>query len=657
VQENSDDEIDLGEVFSALVSGWKALLFFTSFFFIGSAYYAINVPIEKFESVATIQLSNANGSKLSKIGGIASLAGISIPTGSSEQITLETRLNSRALILGLDEKVRIFSDEYLNPYLNQNAEADDNPSFGNLKSIVLSLLSSEETFTDEVMEEKDQLANLSSKIEHEVVNAFKSNLRIEELDSGAFKVFFKHSSPIRAAEILNAALEEAITQIDLEKEEADRANLNYLEGKLISIQKDLEAAVDAMQKYAVEYNLGSIQDLASSSFRTDNLRDELSVLRDTLIAIDYLRTSNSFNKDYLSKVRTKFPFIGTLDFRSRLNLPADINTWIKPTDNEFEAAKVRVSIQIEDLTALVSDLEKKARSTANEARMFSDLQRNVKIQETLYEVVIKQFESQSLSSGFPGKSVEFYDSGVPPIYKVEPRRPLIVAIGLVIGFFMGSVFVLIRAAISGVIYSKTTLYSKSKKIGILIKLSNVSTNLGRSFSKSSKFMHSKIQKYNGLVLFLNPSRMICGVVSTYNEGNARCLALVLMQGKRKYFEKVQLIDLNGLFKLDKGNEQDQILLGQVNAHVFDEGCEVLQPHSELSAHDLNLYIEKMRQDGTAVIILFGNLESEQNELMFLSNSFDCLFFGVQVKQTTKDHLKVIEEIILKCEKPGTMVCC
>ena len=151
--------------------------------------------------------------------------------------------------------------------------------------------------------------------------------------------------------------------------------------------------------------------------------------------------------------------------------------------------------------------------------------------------------------------------------------------------------------------------------------------------------------------------MICGVVSTYNEGNARCLALVLMQGKRKYFERVQLIDLNGLFKLDNGNEQDRILLGQVNAHVFDEGCEVLQPHSEFSAHELNIYIEKMRQDGIAVIILFGNLESEQNELMFLSNSFDCLFFGVQVKRTTKNHFKVIEEILSLCGKPGTVVYC
>ena len=33
------------------------------------------------------------------------------------------------------------------------------------------------------------------------------------------------------------------------------------------------------------------------------------------------------------------------------------------------------------------------------------------VQETLYEVLIKQFESQSLTAGLPGKSVEFLIGG------------------------------------------------------------------------------------------------------------------------------------------------------------------------------------------------------------------------------------------------------
>ena len=123
VQEPIDDEIDLGELFSALFSGWKTILFFTSIFFMSTVYYALNVPIEKFESVATIQLSGANNvTQYSNFEGIANLAGISLPSSRSNQVRFDTRLRSRTFVLGLDEKVGLLSDNYLNPYLNQKAQ-------------------------------------------------------------------------------------------------------------------------------------------------------------------------------------------------------------------------------------------------------------------------------------------------------------------------------------------------------------------------------------------------------------------------------------------------------------------------------------------------------------------------------------------------------
>ena len=60
MQEINDDEIDLGELFSALLSGWITLFAFTLIFFIGSVYYAMNGPEEKFESVAKIQFNEGN---------------------------------------------------------------------------------------------------------------------------------------------------------------------------------------------------------------------------------------------------------------------------------------------------------------------------------------------------------------------------------------------------------------------------------------------------------------------------------------------------------------------------------------------------------------------------------------------------------------------
>ena len=431
MQEINDDEIDLGELFSALTSGWKAILIFTSAFFVVSAYYAMYGPEEKFESIAKIQFDEGSSrSQFADFSGIASLAGINMPKNLTSQVKLETRLTSRKFILDLDEKISLFSDNYLNPYINANVQ--NNSNLERLRSFMSDFLTGEDVLEDE----KNTQVELNSKIEHAIVNNFRSNLRIDQNDGGLIKVFFKHTSPILSAEILNLAIGEAINQIDFEKKEAARVRLNYLEGELMRIQVELEAAVDAMQKYAVQYNVGSIQDLANSSLRTDNLRDELKVLHDTLSAINYLSSLESFKDKFINDARIAYPLIGTLDFRSRLNLTADINAWTKPSDNAFDAARIRVSGQIEDLKALISDLEKKARNTANEAKMFAELQRNVTVQETLYEVLIKQFESQSLTAGLPGKSVEFFDPAVPPIEKTEPKRSLIVALGLVFGLFL-----------------------------------------------------------------------------------------------------------------------------------------------------------------------------------------------------------------------------
>ena len=65
----------------------------------------------------------------------------------------------------------------------------------------------------------------------------------------------------------------------------------------------------------------------------------------------------------------------------------------------------------------------------------------------------------------------------------------------------------------------------------------------------------------------------------------------------------------------------------------------------------------MRQDGTAIVLLFGDLDVKQNEMMFLSGSVDKMFFGVKIKKTKRGHFEVIEEILSKCEKPGAMVYC
>ena len=186
--------LTLVNFFSALTSGWKAILIFTLIFFVVSAYYAMYGPEEKFESIAKIQFDEGNSrSQFADFSGIASLAGINMPKNLTSQVKLETRLTSRKFILDLDEKISLFSDNYLNPYINANVQ--NNSNLERLRSFMSDFLTGEDVLEDE----KNTQVELNSKIEHAIVNNFRSNLRIDQNDGGLIKVFLNihHQSYLR----------------------------------------------------------------------------------------------------------------------------------------------------------------------------------------------------------------------------------------------------------------------------------------------------------------------------------------------------------------------------------------------------------------------------------------------------------------------------
>ena len=74
-------------------------------------------------------------------------------------------------------------------------------------------------------------------------------------------------------------------------------------------------------------------------------------------------------------------------------------------------------MQVDDLTATISDLESKAHT--DQAATFARKER-CESTETLYEVLIKQFESRSLTSGIPGKTAQFFERAKPALDKSEP---------------------------------------------------------------------------------------------------------------------------------------------------------------------------------------------------------------------------------------------
>jgi tyrosine-protein kinase Etk/Wzc len=70
--------------------------------------------------------------------------------------------------------------------------------------------------------------------------------------------------------------------------------------------------------------------------------------------------------------------------------------------------------------------------------------REVKLQETLLETMIRQFEAAKLDEAKEGPVLQQVDLALPPDYKSKPKRALIVLVSALLAMFASAVFVVIR---------------------------------------------------------------------------------------------------------------------------------------------------------------------------------------------------------------------
>jgi tyrosine-protein kinase Etk/Wzc len=95
--------------------------------------------------------------------------------------------------------------------------------------------------------------------------------------------------------------------------------------------------------------------------------------------------------------------------------------------------------------------------------------RDVKYYETIFEILARQFEVAKLDEAKEGSVVQVIDPALPPDRKSFPRRALIVLGAMLVGFFFGTVAVLVRAGLDHMHRNPETsekLASLGKAIGL-----------------------------------------------------------------------------------------------------------------------------------------------------------------------------------------------
>jgi len=447
----NEDEIDLRELFASLWAGKFVIGVVTALALAGAVVYALTAD-EEYQSAAVFELkSQQSGPRLpSQYSDLAALAGLG-GLGQQSQGVFD-RLAGRDFAGRLAADLDLASDPYFNP-----PEGDEPSALTTIKDSVLgfvkSALGEDATAGDEVVDTTDPL--------DKIFKVYSEHVSVSDTKNGSIEVRVTHEDPRRAARVANAVVARVISELDTERRAEQREQLDYLSAELGAALQEADRTKRAVADYALANSLGAQGEFTQRSQVMFNLREELKSTQEMQSAIrdisEMLSGSEALTGDDYALLRQKRPVVDDVDFRRLLGIPEALNAWVWPSARRAEDFAVTLEDRLARLTRSLEELRAEAEAYAEATEILAGLEREAKVAEATYNVLIEQVKAQALMAGYEGETAIVYQSAVPAAEPSAPKKSLIVALGGVLGLFAGSALALLFAMRRGVYHTAASL--------------------------------------------------------------------------------------------------------------------------------------------------------------------------------------------------------
>ena len=219
-----DDEIDLRELFGVLWSGKFKIIAITAIFAVGSVFYALSVP-NQYRATALLAPAQSDGgglsSALGQLGGLASLAGVSIGVGESSESQIAQEIMKswsfvETFISDNDLEVEVFAAEGWSKGSNElhiNQDAYD--------------IERGEWLTE------DSIGNIAPPSSWQLFKAFSGMLSVsEDNKSGLVSVSIEYYSPQVAKNWLDMYVASINKHMQSRQVAKVSNNISYLEAQI-----------------------------------------------------------------------------------------------------------------------------------------------------------------------------------------------------------------------------------------------------------------------------------------------------------------------------------------------------------------------------------------------------------------------------------------
>ena len=232
---------------------------------------------------------------------------------------------------------------------------------------------------------------------------------------GIITVNVEDEEPKRAADIANAYVEELKRlNLALNLSSSGRQRL-FLEKRLTVVKSDLMRAEEALRVFQKGSNAFKLDDQAKATI------EAIARLKGEIASKEVeLGVSRSFQTEQNPEVKI---------LREALN---GLNAQLRRLEQSPEGSRVSGDIFI--ATSNVADV----------GLQYVRVMREFKVQETLYELLTKQYELAKIEESKDTSTIQVLDAAVVPDKKSKPKRSLIVLAVTFVAGFMAVLFAFIR---------------------------------------------------------------------------------------------------------------------------------------------------------------------------------------------------------------------
>ncbi|EPQ2526442.1 polysaccharide biosynthesis tyrosine autokinase [Acinetobacter baumannii] len=691
---NTEDTIDLKELFFSLIAQWKLIALCVILSVVCALLY-LRVTPDTYSVDALVQVEDSKGASAALLGDLSQMIEQKSPAQAEIEI-LKSRLVLGSVIKDLHLNIQVSSTEntlthrllsdadYKTEYTTKSVIFKDG-----LKSFDIRQFEIPAYYLDKnlLLDFDKQSLRLTDPVTEEVILTVPLN-QVNHVAGphGLWKVAIFTKDQFDATyNIKSLSLPIAVNAISANYAVAERGKLTGVLGLNYQGQ-DKEHITKVLNEILATYSAQNIERRSAESAQTLKFLDEqLPDLKKQLD--DAERQFNKFRQQYNTVDVTK---------ESELYLTQSITLETKKAELEQKQAEMaakytaehpamrEINGQLAAINKQIGELNSTLKQLPDVQRQYLQLYREVEVKIQLYTALLNSYQQLRIAKAGEIGNVRIVDTAVEPVEPIKPKKLLVLILSVFVGGFIGALIALLRNMLrtgikdsgqienemdlpvyatvprSPIQESRIKILKKKKSIPILAVKNSDDIAIESLRSIRTVIHFALANAKNNIIMIAGPSPEVgksfisTNLATIFAQGNKRVL-LIDADMRRGYMHKYFDVDVKpGLSELLSGQADLQKVLHKTqvaNLDVITRGKSPTNPSEILSSNQFKELLEQLQSQYDHIII------DTPPVLAVTDGIIISQYTGVNliVARYAKSQMKELELTVNRFEQAGVKV--